>query len=170
MSKQMLSSVMMASVVLAGAATGCVISPASGDLVPTTVQGLSTISSGTIHVNAMNWTTNAFVQVGTGTAGSSAIAAAGTLCSNSPALYFYSVTPTFTSNNFKAVGTTSVIVDIQAQQIVPSTGETQTLFSTNNPNGVQCVEDHITPGCDFYTVTYTTCGYNLTDFTVANPG
>lgn len=143
--------------------TGCVVSPTQGALLgadPAT--GFATLASAPIRVNAFNFTTGLYELVGSGAASSSPTIAAGTLCSNSPALYYYSVPYSVTADDLDHHVFPDPVGKLQLVQVQPD-GQKQVLFSSANRNPIQCVTNNVKPGCDFYNVTYNICGYSLTE-------
>lgn len=156
--------------VAAMAAGGCVIAPKPGDLAssPQTVAGFATQPSATIRVSAFNYTTNAYEVIGTTTAGSSPLAPAGAYCANSPALYYYQTGVTLNAADWNHSSTDPTAL-LQVAQVL-SDGSAQVLFATSNPNGLQCVMNNVTPGCDFYNVAYNICGYRLTEIGIYTIG
>jgi hypothetical protein len=139
-------------------ATGCVTSPTPGSVVGESVSGFTSLSGAPVRVKAFNFRTNQWDVVGTANATSSATAKAGTLCSNSPDLFYYTVPYTITSDH---LGPNSPDRSVKLQVTAAySTGGEQTLYSSKKPNAVGCVLGGVVPGCNFYTLSYTTCGFN----------
>jgi hypothetical protein len=146
-----------------GSLSGCVVSPRPGALLsaePAT--GFATVPSGPVRVTAFNYKTNQYDLVGAGIAGSSPTVAAGTLCANSPALYYFSVPYTTTGDHLDHRVFPDPVGKLRLTQ-TQSDGRNQVLYSSSHANPIRCVLDNVTPGCDFYNVAFNICGYKLTE-------
>jgi hypothetical protein len=146
-----------------GGLNGCVLSPRPGALLsddPAT--GFATVRSAVIRVRAFNYRTNQYEVVGTGTSGDSPTVAAGTMCSNSPALYYYSVLYRITGDHLNRRVFPDPVGKLQLTQ-TQSDGRNQVLYSSTHENPVRCVLDNVKPGCDFYDVAFNICGFKLTE-------
>ena len=117
-----------------------------------------------IRFYAKDRTNNAWNILDSTTSVTSPTFAAGTLCSNSPALYRYQkqVWPMWgiywtpiTGGGYSA--------QMKARKF--GVGE-QDLYFTTNPDGPNCISSHITPGCDFVNVAVNICGYTKQEATV----
>ncbi len=128
------------------------------------MSGFTTLAGAPVHVKAFNFRTNQWDVIGTATSGTGPLSRAGSLCSNSPNLYYYDVPYTLTSDHLGPnFPDRSVRLQVAADY---STGGQQTLYSSSKPNALSCVINGVTPGCDFYSLSYTTCGYNLAELDV----
>ncbi len=146
-------------------ATGCAISPYSGqsfygsNVIP--VDGFAHASDATVQIEAYNWSSATYDYVVTAYAASTPTLNAGTMCSNSPALYRYKRDVTLNSNYWKVINGKST-AKMRAAQF--KNGNRQVIYFTNNSNGGYCMTQYAnTQTCDFYNVAYNQCGFNLTE-------
>jgi hypothetical protein len=103
--------------------------------------------------------------IGTTTASSSALVSAGSLCANSPALYFYSASVTFNEGDLDHSFFPDPAGRLQVTEVL-SNGSTRLLFASSQANAVSCILNNVTPGCDFYNVAFVVCGYQLTEIPI----
>lgn len=154
-------------------AQACVIQPYNGEIVGKystfTVAGYTDQANASVRVEAFNFVTSGWETIGTTTAGASPQYAAGHWSSDSPALYYYSVTVRVADQAIPATDQRwTGWPDGSAKLRIRNTSKNTTLYS-GDYQSLSCFLTTIEPTADFEATAYD-CGYDSTELWVGYIG